>query len=101
MYDVREIKFCRSFHITYLCKVLVLTHSVWGAKLSLHLPSSYMSIALMALSSVQHNLTGHLLRRLERVFTLRGDWFQIDAIPITVLGEIERNEMCKFTIKLS
>ena len=30
------------------------------------------------------------LRRLERVFTLRGDWFRVNAIPITMLREIER-----------
>ena len=44
-----------------------------------------------------------VLRRLERVFASRGDWFQVNAIPITMPREIERagNESCKFTINLS
>ena len=36
-------------------------------------------------------------------FASRGDWFQVNAIPITMAREIERtgNERCKFTINLS
>ena len=43
------------------------------------------------------------LMRLERAFTSRGDWFRVNAIPITVRHKIDRtgNERCKFTINLS
>ena len=43
------------------------------------------------------------LRRLERVFTSRGDRFRINATAVTVPREIERtgNERCKFAINLS
>ena len=43
------------------------------------------------------------LRRLPRVLPSRGDWFRVNAIPITMPREIQRtgNERCKFTINLS
>ena len=49
-----------------------------------------------------HSSKTHL-RRLERVFASSGDWFRVNAIPITMPREIERtgNESCKFTINLS